>query len=130
MRYVCTCKYFLQVSNCQWTLDVTLHKFELMYNIERSENGKFCCCDDDETCKKDPSDSKLQECPSEECDIYFDVSVTPCNGGMGQGRCSVSTDQIKDMRSNVGDYGYFFRLTTNAPPDIVSKYIDIPVLKV
>ena len=105
-----------QVSNCLWTLDVTV----LVIDIKHAEkkNGQFCCCDDNE-CEDKLND--LDTC-MEKCDLVFNVTVSPCTESSISGPCSLFTDQINNAKK-FGDNGYYFifHFTTSSQAKIVRK---------
>ena len=100
--------FSFQVSNCLWTLDVTVLVIDMKHAEKRT--GQFCCCDKD---KCEDSLSELGTCNEGECDIVFSVTVSPCTESSSPWPCSVSTVEVKNAE-NVGNYGYFFHFTTTA----------------
>ena len=44
----------MQVSNCLWTLDVTVLVIDMKHAEQR--NGQFCCCDEEDTCAANLTD--------------------------------------------------------------------------
>ena len=105
------------MSNCLWTLDVTL----LVIDMKHAEktNGHLCCCDVyDKHCVD--SLSELGTCEEGNCDRLFNVIVSPCTESTSSGPCSVFTDEIKDA-NNIGDYGLFFHFTTTSQANNVRK---------
>ena len=81
--------FVFQVSNCLWTLDVTMLVIDMKHAEKR--NGKFCCCDeDDNKCENNPDD--LGRCNKKKCCILFNVTVSPCTDSASLGACSVFTD--------------------------------------
>ena len=107
------------MSNCLWTLEVTVLMIDLKHAEKR--NGEFCCCDDhDDDCKN--SLSELEACEEGQCDILLSVTVSPCTEISDHGPCSVYTDEIKNAKI-FGDNGYYFILhfTTTSQANNVRK---------
>ena len=107
---------FMQVSNCLWTLDVTVVVIDMKHAAKR--NGQFCCCDNSyDPCQN--SISELGTCKEGKCDLVLNVTVSPCTEITSPGPCSIFTDEIKNAQ--VGDYGFFFHFTMSSKANIVSK---------
>ena len=108
-----------QVSNCLWTLDVTLFVIDMKHADKR--NGKFCCCDEkmDNMCEDNLHN--LGTCAEGKCDLLLSVTVSPCTESTSPGPCSVSTDEIKKAENILGDYGLCFHFTTTEKANNVRK---------
>ena len=106
--------FVFQVSNCQWTLDITVFVIDMKYAEKKDE--KFCCCDTD---KCEDSLSTLGTC-EKKCDILFHITVAPCTDITNPGPCSVFTDDMQNAE-NIDDYGFSFHFTTTAPATDVRK---------
>ena len=111
--------FVFQVSNCLWTLDVTVLVIDLKHTEKR--NGQFCCCDDyDWQCED--SLSALGTCEEGQCDLLLNVTVSPCTEVSNHTPCSVFTDEIMDAKM-FGDNGYYFifHFTTTSQVNNVRK---------
>ena len=108
--------FSFQVSNCLWTLDVTVLVID-MKHVEKTF-GEFCCCDTSEC-----ADSliELGACEAR-CDLLLNVTISPCTESTNPGSCSVITDGITNAQK-FGDYGYFFYFTTTSQANNVRKFI-------
>ena len=108
--------FVFQVSNCLWTLDVTVLVIDMKHAEKR--NGQFCCCDQDE-CENDPNNLGICR---KKCDVLFHVTVSPCTDSTSPKPCSVFTDEIEfDRDSDDYIYGYFFHFMTTAQAKKVGK---------
>ena len=109
--------FSFQVSNCLWTLNVTVLVIDMKHVEKRNE--EFCCCDIKDTyCEN--SLSELGTCKAGKCDIFFNVTVSPCTESMSPGPCSISTDEEMDAEM-FGGIGYLFLFTTTAQANNVRK---------
>ena len=106
------------MSNCLWTLDVTVVVIDMKHAEKR--NGEFCCCDDDydKNCKK--SLSELGMCTEGKCDLLLNVTVSPCTESTSSGPCSIITEGITNAEK-FGDYRYVFYFTTISQANKVRK---------
>ena len=99
------------MSNCPWTLDVTVFVIDMKHAEKRGD--KFCCCDDgDKDCKDSLSEVGMCE---GNCDLLLNVTVSPCTESLSSGPCSVITDEIKDAE-NFDEYGFFFHSFFTSQP--------------
>ena len=110
-----------QATNCQWMLDVVLSRFENGYNAETRNSGDLvCCCDTDEDMCVENLGDLPKDCTNE-CDTWFEVSVSPCESQMNRPwLCSLSSEVIEDS-DKVVDIEYVFHFTTYSPAEIGSK---------
>ena len=92
--------FSFKVSNCLWTLDVTVLVIDMKHAEKR--NGEFCCCDKSMQCEN--SLGELEMCEGN-CDLLLNVTVSPCTESRRPGPCSVFTDEIKDAKKF---YEYYF----------------------
>ena len=118
---ICT-RFMFQVSNCLWELDVTVLVIDMKHAVKRNE--EFCCCDDnDNKCRS--SLTELMTC-KKDCDMVFNVTVSPCTESTSSGLCSIITEGITNAEK-FGDKGYYFifRFTTTSQANNVRN---VPLL--
>ena len=108
------------MSNCLWTLNVTVLVIDMKHAKKRNYE-RFCCCDDiNKDCEN--SLSELGTCEAGNCDIIFNVTVSPCTESTNPGPCSISTDEEMDAET-FGGIGYLFVFTTTAQANNVREYV-------
>ena len=108
--------FSFKVSNCVWTLDVTVLVIDMKHAEKR--NGQYCCCD----VKENVCENSLNEpgmCEGN-CDLLLNVTASRCTESTRTGPCSVFTDEIKDAKKFHGYY-FIFHFTTTSQANNVSK---------
>ena len=118
---VYTCTTFwqpiqVQLAKTQWILIVDLHQFHNLFNAEKANSERVCCCDSADECTLEADD--LQGC-SEYCDIWLRVNVSHCTQRYP---CSLSTSVYYNtaLIDNLKDR-FFFILSASSDTVSVNR---------
>ena len=111
----------LQLVNGQCILNIKMHQFENMYNVEirpEQEPSQVCCCDQPhDTCQSDLSafSGAEHECASyESCDTYFVANLSECQ--ISDPCPTILNSNVFNNNSTGTDVNYTFRFNLSTVP--------------